>query len=161
MPKAWCNQYSICMHNHVWYTRKALTIRQSGFHKCKTGKGKNSKTLVKWIRKDLWAKYTLLICYLIYTLTFVAFVEIHFTLPWVLYAFVKLDNIKLMTKWMALFSWITIFVDWTQMKHLLGSKFVAIVFSIIIHAENHQFVGTGIRGSDHPRKPRKLVPNEN
>ena len=41
-----------------------------------------------------------------------------------------------------------------------GSKFVAIVFSFIIHTENYHFVGTGIRGSDPPRKTRKLVPHE-
>ena len=46
------------------------------------------------------------------------------------------------------------------MAHSWGSKFVAIVFSFIIHTENHHFVGTGIRGSDPPRKPRKLVLHE-
>ena len=42
----------------------------------------------------------------------------------------------------------------------VGLKYVAIVFSFIIHRENYHFVGTRIRGSDPPRKPRKLVPHE-
>ena len=42
-----------------------------------------------------------------------------------------------------------------------GFKIRAIVFSFIIHSENHLFVGTRIRGFDPPRKPRKLVPHEN
>ena len=42
------------------------------------------------------------------------------------------------------------------MTHSRGSKFVDIVFSFIMHTENYHFVGTGIRGSDLPRKPRKL-----
>ena len=46
------------------------------------------------------------------------------------------------------------------MTYLCGLKFVAIVFSFIIHTKNYHFVGTGIRGSDPPRKPRKLVPHE-
>ena len=46
------------------------------------------------------------------------------------------------------------------MTHSWGSKFVDIVFSFIIHTENHLFVGTGIRGSNPPRKPRKSVPHE-
>ena len=46
------------------------------------------------------------------------------------------------------------------MTHSWGSKFVAIVFSFIIHTENYPFMGTGIRGSDSPRKPRKLVSHE-
>ena len=62
--------------------------------------------------------------------------------------------------WMALFSWVPIFVDLTKMTHSWGSKFVAFVFSFIIHTESLHFVGTGIRGSDPPRKPRKLVPHE-
>ena len=32
------------------------------------------------------------------------------------------------------------------MTHSLGSNFVPIVFSFIIHTENYHFVGTGIRG---------------
>ena len=46
------------------------------------------------------------------------------------------------------------------MIHSWGSKFVAIVFSLI-HTENYHFVGTctGICGSDSPRKPLKLVPH--
>ena len=63
--------------------------------------------------------------------------------------------------WLALFSWVPIFVDWTNLTHSWGLKFVSIVFSFIIHKENRYFVGTGIRGSDLPRKPRKLVPHEN
>ena len=62
--------------------------------------------------------------------------------------------------WLALFLWVPIFVDWTKMTHSWGSKFVAIVFSLIIHTENYHFMGTGIGGSDPPRKPRKLVPHE-
>ena len=53
------------------------------------------------------------------------------------------------------------FVDLTKLSHSRGSKFVDIVFPFIIHTENHHFVGTGIRGSNPPRKPRKLVPHEN
>ena len=41
-----------------------------------------------------------------------------------------------------------------------NDTFVAIVFSFIVYTEKHLFVGTGIRGSDPPRKPRKLVPHE-
>ena len=40
-------------------------------------------------------------------------------------------------------------------------KFVAILFSFIIHTENYYYVGTGIRGMDPPSKPRKFVPDEN
>ena len=36
---------------------------------------------------------------------------------------------------MALFSRVPIFVDWTSMTHLWGLKFVAIVFSFIIHKD--------------------------
>ena len=61
--------------------------------------------------------------------------------------------------WMALFSWVPIFVDWTKITYSWGSKFVAIVFSFIIHTEDCYFVGTEIRGSHSPRKPRKLVPH--
>ena len=50
--------------------------------------------------------------------------------------------------WVALFSWVPIFVHVTKMAHSWGSEFVVIVFSFIIHKENHHFVGTGIRGSD-------------
>ena len=47
------------------------------------------------------------------------------------------------------------------MTPLWGSKFVVIVFSFMIQTENYNFVGTRNRGSDPPRKPRKLiVPNE-
>ena len=38
--------------------------------------------------------------------------------------------------WLALFSWVPIFVDWTKMTHPWGSKFLAIVFSFIIHTKN-------------------------
>ena len=58
--------------------------------------------------------------------------------------------------WMALFSWVPIFVDWTKITHSWGSKFVAIEFYLMIHKENWTFVGTGIRRSDPPRKPRKI-----
>ena len=44
-----------------------------------------------------------------------------------------------------------------KLTHSWGSKFVAKVFSFIIHTENYHLVGTGIRGSD---PPRKLVPHE-
>ena len=43
----------------------------------------------------------------------------------------------------------------------VGFKFVAIIFSFIIHTQNRYFVGTRIRGQDPPWKPRKLVPHEN
>ena len=39
------------------------------------------------------------------------------------------------------------------MTHSLDLISVAIVFSVIIHTENYHFEGTGIRGSDPPRKP--------
>ena len=42
-----------------------------------------------------------------------------------------------------------------------GSKYVALVFSFIIHTDHRHFVGTGIRGLDPPRKPRKLESHEN
>ena len=45
------------------------------------------------------------------------------------------------------------------MIHSLSSKFVAIVFSFIIHTENYQLMGTGITLLDTPRKPRKQVPH--
>ena len=38
--------------------------------------------------------------------------------------------------WMALFSWVPIFVDLTKMTHSWGSKFVASCFSFIIHTGN-------------------------
>ena len=37
---------------------------------------------------------------------------------------------------MAFFSWVPIFVDWAKITHSLGSKFVAMTFSFIIHTEN-------------------------
>ena len=40
-----------------------------------------------------------------------------------------------------------------------GSKFVAIVFSFIIHIKSYHFVGSGIHGSDPPRKPQKFKPS--
>ena len=49
---------------------------------------------------------------------------------------------------MALFSWVPIFVDWANMTHSWGSKFVAIAFSYIIHTENRFFLGTRFCGSD-------------
>ena len=55
--------------------------------------------------------------------------------------------------WMPLFSMVSIFVDWTKITHSWGSKFVAIVFSYIIHTRNCYLVDTRIRGSDPPRKP--------
>ena len=61
---------------------------------------------------------------------------------------------------MALFSWVPSFVDRTEMTHSWGSEFVVIVFSFIIHIENYPFECIGIRGSDPPRKPRKLVTRE-
>ena len=39
-----------------------------------------------------------------------------------------------------LFSWAPIFVDWTKITYLWGSKFVAKVFSFLIHIENHKVV---------------------
>ena len=42
-----------------------------------------------------------------------------------------------------------------------GLKIRGHSISFIIHTENHHFVGTGIRGSNPPRKPRKLVPHKN
>ena len=63
--------------------------------------------------------------------------------------------------WLALFLWVPIFMDFTKQTHSRGSTFVDIVFSFIIHAENHDFVGTGIRGSNPAQNPRKLTPNEN
>ena len=60
---------------------------------------------------------------------------------------------------MALFSWVPpILVDWAKVTFSLDSKFVAVIFSFTIHTENNFFVGTRFRGSDPPRKPRKLVP---
>ena len=59
-----------------------------------------------------------------------------------------------------------IFVDTNHRRlkkksHIRGvQKSVAIIFSFIIHTKNRYFVGTGIHGSDPPRKPRKLVPHE-
>ena len=47
-----------------------------------------------------------------------------------------------------------------KIKHSWGLKFVVIVFSFIILTENRYFLGTENRGSDPPRKPRKLVPRE-
>ena len=52
-------------------------------------------------------------------------------------------------------------VDLTKVTHSWGSKFLAIVFSLIIRTENHYFMGTRIRGSDPTRIPRILVPHEN
>ena len=46
------------------------------------------------------------------------------------------------------------------MTHSWGSKFVAMVFSFIIHTENYHFVGIGIRGLHPPRKQRKFVPTK-
>ena len=63
--------------------------------------------------------------------------------------------------WTALFSWVLIFVDCAKITHSLGSQFMALAFSYIIHTENRFFVGTRFRGSDFSRKPRKLVPQEN
>ena len=48
----------------------------------------------------------------------------------------------------------------SKIKHSWGSKFVAIVFSFIIHIENYCLVGTEIRGSDPPQQPGKLVPHK-
>ena len=55
---------------------------------------------------------------------------------------------------MALFLCVSIFRGLNKNEAFLGSKFVAIIFSYIIHTENNHFVGTVIRGSDPPRKPR-------
>ena len=57
--------------------------------------------------------------------------------------------------WMALFSWVSIVMDRTEITHSWGSKFVAIIFSFIPHTKNSYFMGTGIRGLDPPRKPRQ------
>ena len=62
--------------------------------------------------------------------------------------------------WMALCLWVPIFVDCAKVTHLWGSKFVAVAFSSIFNTENCFFVGTRFRGSDPPRKPRKLVPTK-
>ena len=55
--------------------------------------------------------------------------------------------------------------SWIEHKSRIfgDSKFMVTVFSFIMHSitEIHYFVGTRIRGSDPPRKPRKLVPHEN
>ena len=50
--------------------------------------------------------------------------------------------------------------SWIEYKSNIRGvqKFVVIVFSFIIHTENHYFVGTEIRGWD---PPRKLIPHEN
>ena len=44
-----------------------------------------------------------------------------------------------MVLWMALFSWIPIFVNETKITHLRDSKFVALVFSFKIHTKKSQF----------------------
>ena len=48
-----------------------------------------------------------------------------------------------------------------KITHSWGSKFMAIVFSFIIHTEKSYFLGTRIRGSDPPRKliPMKIKPS--
>ena len=61
--------------------------------------------------------------------------------------------------WMALFSWVPIFMDWTKMT-FVGVKICGHGFFFVLHTENYHFMDTGICGSDPPRKPRKLVPNE-
>ena len=48
-----------------------------------------------------------------------------------------------------------------KMTQSWGSKFVTIVFSFIIHTENYHLVGTGIRGSDPPRKTTKIGTQRN
>ena len=45
--------------------------------------------------------------------------------------------------WMALFPWAPIFVDWTNIMHLWGSKFRAILFFFITHTANHYHQGQG------------------
>ena len=57
--------------------------------------------------------------------------------------------------WMALFLWVPVLVYSTKITRSWGSKFVAMIFSFL-----PCFVGTGSRGSDPPRKPRKLVPHK-
>ena len=99
-------------------------------------------------------------CCLSYSVNWSLFVMYQFSLFLTVPAMTKLITDKNKYMWMALFLWVPIFVDWTKMTQILGSKFVAIVFSFIIHTENYHFVGTGIRWSDPPRKPRKLVPHE-
>ena len=74
--------------------------------------------------------------------------------------FVYIFSTHVIILWMALFSWVSIFVDLTNMTHSWDSIFVAIVFSFIIHTESYHFVGIRIRGLDTPRKPRKLVPHK-
>ena len=62
---------------------------------------------------------------------------------------------------MALLLWVPIFVDWTKMIHVWDSKFMAIVFSFIIHTENYyNFMGIGTPGSHPPQKPQKLIPHD-
>ena len=56
--------------------------------------------------------------------------------------------------WMALFSRVSIFVDWIKIAH----SFVTITFSFIIHTKIRYSLGNGICGMD---PPRKLVPHEN
>ena len=71
------------------------------------------------------------------------------------------DRWNLQLLWMTLFSWVPIFVDWAKITHSWGLKFVVKAFSFIIHTESYFFKGTRFRGSDPPRKPRKLIPHEN
>ena len=62
--------------------------------------------------------------------------------------------------WMALFSWIPIFVDWTKLRNPRDSKFVATVFSFIIHTDIYYFVDNWIQWSDRPQNQWKLVPRK-
>ena len=48
---------------------------------------------------------------------------------------------NLLILWTAVFSWVPIFVDWTKLTHLWGSKFVAIVFSFIVYTEKSLICG--------------------
>ena len=54
--------------------------------------------------------------------------------------------------WITLFLWVPTFVYWIKMTHLWGSKSVAIVFSFIIHTENHHFVDRMLHENWYPTK---------
>ena len=67
-------------------------LKRNFFFKCATGKGYNEITKEK-IQKDLLAESTLLICYLIFAFTRVAFIEISFTYPRALNACAQCEHI--------------------------------------------------------------------
>ena len=64
----------------------------------------------------------------------------------------------IMTKvlWMALFSWVPIFIDWAKITHFWGSNFLVKAFFFIIHKKIALFVGTRFHGSDPPQKTTKI-----